>query len=97
MTKNYCSRECLLKDSEEKHSKFCHKSEEETKVKRDAKARVEDGLKRLEADMEKALKLEQPEKFKKRMEEIKELCVKQGGQDKRESEGKKSNKGKVKK
>merc|ERR1711990_1379081 len=36
LTKIYCSRECLLKDSEEKHSKFCVKGEEERKVKEDA-------------------------------------------------------------
>ena len=84
-----------MKDKK-KHLEFCKKDVEERKVKGGAKARVEAGLKHLDVGMEKALKLEQPEKFKKRMEEIKELCVKQGGQDKRKSEGKES-KEKVKK
>ena len=95
LTKTYCSEECSVKDKK-KHLEFCKKDVEERKVKGGAKARVEAGLKHLDVGMEKALKLEQPEKFKKRMEEIKELCVKQGGQDKRKSEGKES-KEKVKK
>ena len=67
-----------MKDSEEKHKKFCHKSEEERKVKRDAKARIEDGLKRLEAGMEEALKLQQPEEVRKTLVEIKELWTNSG-------------------
>ena len=47
--------------------------------------------------MEEALKLEQAEEDKKRMVEVKELCEKQKGKDKRKSEGEKSKKGKVQK
>ena len=87
MTKNYCSRECLLKDSEEKHSKFCHKGEEERKVKGDAKARVEAGLKTMEVEVEAALKLNLPEEVRKQVAEVKEMCKKQGGKDQKKSEG----------
>ena len=110
MTKNYCSRECLLKDSEEKHSKFCHKGEEERKVKGDAKARVVAGLNGLDAGVEDGLKkvlevmkLEQPEKAsqvektRKMVVEVKELCKKQGGKDQKKSEGGNSKKGRGKK
>ena len=95
MTKIYCSRDCLMKDTEEKHSKFCVKGEEERKVKKDAKARVEDGLKRLEADMEKTLKLEQPDEVRKKLVEVKELCKKQEGKKKKKSEGRNSRKGRA--
>merc|ERR550519_2308807 len=110
LTKNYCSRECLLKDSEEKHSKFCHKGEEERKVKGDAKARVVAGLNGLDAGVEDGLKkvlevmkLEQPEKAsqvektRKMVVEVKELCKKQGGKDQKKSEGGNSKKGRGKK
>ena len=82
MTKTYCSRECLLKDNEEKHRKFCHKGAEERKVKGGAKARVEDGLRALETGMEETLKLVSPQTFKKDLVEVKELCEKQGGKRK---------------
>ena len=85
-----------MKD-EKKHLEFCKKDVEERKVKGGAKARVEAGLKLLEVGMEEALKLEQAEEDKKRMVEVKELCEKQGGKDKRKSEGEKSKKGKVQK
>ena len=93
MTKNYCSRECLLKDGEENHSKFCHKGEEERKVKRDGKARVEAGLKGLEAMVEggmkepEVMKLKHFEEVGKMVVEVKELCKKQEGKDKKKSEG----------
>ena len=100
LTKNYCSRECLLKDSEEKHSKFCHKGEEERKVKGDAKARVVAGLNGLDSVVEdgmkqalEVMKLEQSEKFRKMAVEVKELCKKQGGKDQKKSEGGNSKKG----
>ena len=95
MTKNYCSRECLLKDSEEKHSKFCHKGEEERKVKGDAKARVEGGLKQLEIGLEENLKRSTAPKNK--LVEVKELCEKQGVKGKMKSEGENSKKGRGKK
>ena len=66
-------------------------------MKGGAKARVEAGLKQLEVGLEEALKLEPSENFKKNMVELKELCEKQGGTDKRKSGGEKSKKGKVKK
>ena len=96
LTKTYCSEECSVKD-ERKHLEFCKKDVEERKVKGGAKARVEAGLKLLEVGMEEALKLEQAEEDKKRMVEVKELCEKQKGKDKRKSEGEKSKKGKVQK
>ena len=95
MTKNYCSRECLLKDSEEKHSKFCHKGEEERKVKGDAKARVEGGLEQLEIALEENLKRSTAPKNK--LVEVKELCEKQGVKGKMKSEGENSKKGRGKK
>ena len=82
LTKTYCSRECLLKDSEEKHRKFCHKGAEERKVKRDAKARMEDGLRQLEVGLVETLKLESTQNFKNDLVEVKELCEKQGGKRK---------------
>ena len=94
MTKNYCSRECLLKDSEEKHSKFCHKGQEERKVKGDAKARVEAGLQGLEVGVEKVLKLEQSEGVRKKLVEVKELCE---GKDKKKSKGGNPKRGRGKK
>ena len=97
MTKNYCSRECLLKDSGENHSKFCHKGEEERKVKVDSRARVEAGLKGLEDELEKSLKLEQPEVFRKKLVEVKELCEKQAGKDEKKSKGRNSKRGRGKK
>ena len=99
LTKNYCSRECLLKDSGENHSKFCHKGEEERKVKRDGKARVESGLKGLEAMTEDGLKHPEVMKQKhfkeigKRVVEVKEMCKKQEGKDKKKSEGGNSKRG----
>ena len=99
LTKNYCSRECLLKDSEENHSKFCHKGEEERKVKKDGKARVETGLKVLEAMTEAGLKdpevmkLKHFEEVGKMVVEVKELCKKQEGKDKKKSEGGNSKRG----
>ena len=99
LTKTYCSRECLLKDSGEKHSKFCHKGEEERKVKRDGKARVEAGLKGLEAMVEgglkemEVMKLEHSEEVRKMVVEVKELCKKQEGKDKKKSEGGNSKRG----
>ena len=80
-----------MKDSEEKHSKFCHKGEEKRKVKGDAKARVEGGLKELELGLEKSLKLEGAPKNK--LVEVKELCEKHGGKGKMKSEGGNSKKG----
>ena len=82
LTKVYCSRECLKKDNEEKHGKFCHKGAEERKVKGGAKARVEDGLRELEAGIEKTWKLESTQTFKNDLVEVKELCAKQGGKRK---------------
>ena len=97
LTKNYCSRECLLKDSEEKHSKFCHKGEEDRKVKGDAKARVEAGLKGMEVGLENVLKLEQPEEVRKKIVEVEEMCKKQEGKDKKKkSEGGNSKRGRGK-
>ena len=99
MTKNYCSRECLLKDSGENHSKFCHKGEEERKVKKDGKARVETGLKVLEAMTEAGLKdpevmkLKHFEEVGKMVVEVKELCKKQEGKDKKKGEGGNSKRG----
>ena len=94
LTKNYCSRECLLKDSEEKHSKFCHKGQEERKVKGDAKARVEAGLQGLEVTVEEVLKLEQSEEVRKKLVKVKELCE---GKDKKKSEEGNSKRGRGKK
>ena len=95
LTKHYCSRDCLLKDSDEKHSKFCSKGAEARKVKEDAKARVEIALKRLEVGLENSLKLEAEQQVKKMIVEVKELCEKQQvGKNKRKSEGKISKKGK---
>ena len=93
MTKNYCSRECLLKDSEEKHSKFCHKGGEKRKVKGDAKARVEAGLKKMEVGLEESLKLSTVPNTNNMLVEVKELCEKQGGKGKMKSEGGNSKKG----
>ena len=97
LTKNYCSRECLLKDSEEKHSKFCHKGEEERKVKGDSKARVETGLQGLEVAVEEVLKMERCEEVRKKVVEVKELCEKQEGKVKKKSEGGNSKRGRSKK
>ena len=99
LTKTYCSRECLFKDSEENHSKFCHKGEEERKVKKDGKARVETGLKVLEAMTEAGLKdpevmkLKHFEEVGKMVVEVKELCKKQEGKDKKKGEGGNSKRG----
>ena len=95
LTKNYCSRVCLLKDSDEKHSKFCHKGEEERKVKGDAQARVEGGLKQLEIGLEESLK--GTVEHKNELVEVKDLCEKQGVKVKRKSEGGNSKKGRGKK
>ena len=92
LTKTYCSEECGVKDKK-KHFEFCKKDVEERKVKGGAKARVENGLKDLEVELDEVLKLEPTE----RMAEVKKLCEKQGGTDKRKSDGEKSKKGKVKK
>ena len=64
-------------------------------MKGGSKARVEAGQKNLEVGLEKALKLQPSEKWKKNMVKVKELCEKQGGKDK--GDGGKSYKGKVKK
>ena len=71
-----------MKDREEKHGKFCHKGAEERKVKRDAKARVKDGLRQLEVGVEETLKLESRQSFKNDLVDVKELCEKQGGKRK---------------
>ena len=71
-----------MKDNEEKHGKFCHKGAEERKVKRNAKARVEDGLRQLEVGLEVGLKMESSQTFKNDLVEVKELCEKQGGKRK---------------
>jgi len=89
LTKTYCSEECGVKDKK-KHFEFCKKDVEERKVKGGSKARVEAGLKQLEVGLEEVLKLEQSEKWKKNMVEVKEMCEKQGGKDKRKSDGGKS-------
>ena len=83
-----------MKDSEEKHSKFCHKGQEERKVKGDAKARVEAGLQGLEVGVEKVLKLEQSEGVRKKLVEVKELCE---GKDKKKSKGGNPKRGRGKK
>ena len=85
-----------MKDKK-KHLEFCKKEVEERKVKGGAKARAEAGLKQLEVELEETLKLQPSEKSKQKMVEVKELCEKQGGRDKRKSDGEKSKKGKVKK
>merc|ERR1719341_1892170 len=95
LTKNYCSRACLLKDSDEKHSKFCHKGEEKRKVKGDAQARLEGGLRQLEIGLEESLKGSGVPKNK--LVEVKELCEKQGVTGKMKSEGGNSKKGRGKK
>ena len=86
-----------MKDSEEKHSKFCHKGDEERKVKGGAKARVEAGLQGLEVTVEEFLKLEQSEEVRKKVVEVKELCEKQEGKPKKKSEGGNSRRGRGKK
>ena len=86
-----------MKDSEEKHSKFCHKGEEERKVKGDAKARVETGLQGLEVAVEEVLKMERCEEVRKKVVEVKELCEKQEGKPKKKSEGGNSRRGRGKK
>ena len=83
-----------MKDSEEKHSKFCHKGDEERKVKGGAKARVEAGLQGLEVTVEEFLKLEQSEEVRKKLVEVKELCE---GKDKKKSEEGNSKRGRGKK
>ena len=83
-----------MKDSEEKHSKFCHKGQEERKVKGDAKARAEAGLQGLEVGLERVLKLEQSEGVRKKLVEVKELCE---GKDKKKSEGGNPKRGRGKK
>ena len=40
LTKNYCSRDCQLKDWEEKHQELCNNAAEKRKVKGGAEARV---------------------------------------------------------
>ena len=86
-----------MKDSEEKHSKFCHKGEEERKVKGDAKARVETGLQGLEVAVEEVLKMERCEEVRKKVVEVKELCEKQEGKPKKKNEGGNSRSGRGKK
>ena len=86
-----------MKDSDEKHSKFCHKGQEERKVKGDAKARVEAGLQGLEVAVEEVLKMEQCEEVRKKVVEVKELCEKQEGKPKKKSEGGNSRRGRGKK
>jgi len=90
LTKTYCSRECLLRDSKEKHEEFCEKDAEERKVKRDSKSRVDAGLKKVEAvlkDLELRVQ-ESPElaslseEAKQDMVAVKELCEKKGGKNK---------------
>ena len=67
-----------MKDYEEKHGKFCHKDAEERKVKVGAKARMEDGLRHLEAGLEETLKMSSAQTYKNDLVEVKELCEKQG-------------------
>ena len=63
-TKTYCSRECLAKDCEEKHNKFCEEGDTEEKLrdfdrkyKGGKDQREEAGLKKLEDGFEEFLKL----------------------------------------
>ena len=88
-----------MKDKK-RHLEFCKKEVEERKVKGGAKARVEAGLKevevglkQVEVGLEEVLKLEQSDRRKKNMVEVKELCEKQRtrnrGKDQRKSVAKK--------
>ena len=88
-----------MKDSEEKHSKFCHEGEEKRKVKGDAQARVEGGLRHLEIGLEESLKGSDyyTAAHKNELVEVKDLCEKQGVKGKMKSEGGNSKKGRGKK
>ena len=78
LTKTYCSKDCLVKDWEEKHKELCKESLEEWKKKKGAEARVETGLKGLE-DRFKLIKGPdmKPEDVQYLIE-AKEMCEKMG-------------------
>ena len=47
MTKNWCSRDCQLKDWEEKHQEFCNNAADERKVKGGAKVRAKSEMEKM--------------------------------------------------
>ena len=94
LTKSYCSRECLLKDWEEKHEEFCEEDADERKVKGGSKARLEAGSIDLASGLEKTLRLAdaaKTERVKKSYLEVKALCEKK---DKARKENSKDKRGK---
>ena len=48
LTKNWCSRDCQLKDWEEKHQEFCNSAADERKVKGGAKVRAKSEMEKVE-------------------------------------------------
>ena len=77
LTKTYCSRQCLSKDWEEKHSDLCQEESEERKVKGDFKARLKAGSEDLDCGMKKALRLAdeaKSERVKEGYLEVNRLC-----------------------
>jgi len=47
LTKNWCSRDCQLKDWEEKHQEFCNNAADERKVKGGAKVRAKSEMEKM--------------------------------------------------
>ena len=81
--KTYCSRECLAKDCEEKHNKFCEEGDTEErlrdferKYKVGRKSREEAGLKDLEQGFHEQLKLARSSEVAKMYVRTMELCKK---------------------
>ena len=86
LTKTYCSKDCLVKDWEERHKDLCKEGREEWKVKRGAEGRVETGMKELEGGLQRAMMSGLKPWELQNVVEVKEMCEKMGSADKAEKD-----------
>jgi len=86
LTKTYCSKDCLVKDWEERHKELCKVGREEWKVKRGTEGRVETGLKHIEGGLQRAMMSGLKPWELQNVVEVKEMCEKMGSADKAEKD-----------
>ena len=86
LTKTYCSKDCLVKDWEERHKELCKVGREEWKVKRGTEGRVETGLKHIEGGLQRAMMSGLNPWVLQNFVEVKEMCEKMGSADKAEKD-----------
>jgi len=93
LTKNWCSKECPLKELQKSHEKFCQKDAEGRKIKGGKEVRNDVGTEDLEKYFDRVLKNTAAVDMEQKVEAVRKLCKSEG----KSKEVKKSESGKVKK